>query len=537
MPLTIYNTLTNEQQRFVPLSDDAVTMYTCGPTVYDFAHIGNFRTFLAADVLRRYLESPICTRVLASGAPCPDRLGKRELNGGYAVKHVMNITDVGHMTDDSYADGDGEDKMQAATKRLLENKKAGTLPDGAPEEFDPESPWDIARFYAEAFTQDARSLGIRVAIEAADDASCMPAATGAIAPMLALIAKLIDKGHAYIASDGVCYFDVQSFPDYGQLSGNTLDRIRSGAGGRVEETTQSIKKHPADFMLWKPDASHVMKWDPIERSPDDATRSILKESGLGVGYPGWHIECSAMAGRAFGDVLDIHTGGEDLIFPHHECEIAQSRAALGTSAFARFWVHTRFLQVEGEKMSKSKGNFFTLRDLLAKGHAPGAVRLELVKTHYRANANFTDQGLKDASKMLERWRAFTEKGEASSEQGSADAQAVDDFAHAMDDDLNTAGAIGAINSFIKRTSEPSRSDASLMHAFDAVLGVLDLEQADAGVDIDAEQRARIDALVTARTEARAAKDWGRADQIRDELNELKVVVTDTPDGPTWAIDR
>ena len=254
----------------------------------------------------------------------------------------MNITDVGHMTDDA---DEGEDKMKVAMKKLKEDKKSGNVPDGAIG--NPDDPYQIADFFTGAFIDDARKLGYKIAFE--DPETCMPKATDNVEGMLDMISNLVDKGHAYVADDGVVYFGVESFPDYGKLSGNTLDQLQAGAGGRVSDKDQSQKKHPADFMLWKPDESHIMKWN----------------SDFGEGYPGWHIECSVMASKLLGsDVIDIHTGGEDLIFPHHECEIAQSRCSTGRDSFANYWIHARFLFVEGNKMSKSSGTFYTVRDIM-----------------------------------------------------------------------------------------------------------------------------------------------------------------------------
>ncbi|MHC4992140.1 MAG: cysteine--tRNA ligase, partial [Planctomycetota bacterium] len=369
MTLRFYNSLTRKEETFEPLDPEGrrVSFYSCGPTVYDYAHIGNFRSFLNADVMRRTLELL-----------------------GYDVRHVMNITDVGHMTEDDVADGLGEDKMEAAARRLLEDKKSGKLPENATE-VDPTDPMAIADFYANAFLEDARMLGLKVASEVVDHPELMPRPTQYVPEMIELVQTLIDRGHAYVGSDGVVYFDVQSFPEYGRLSGNTPDRIRSGEGGRVDESTQQLKRHPADFMLWKPDPAHIMRWP----------------SPWGEGFPGWHLECSVMAQRLLAasedGMIDIHSGGEDNIFPHHECEIAQACCATGAPAFARYWFHTRFLIVEGEKMSKSRGNFFTVRDLIARGASPAAIRLELIKTHYRGPANFTLQGLTDSQRQIDRW--------------------------------------------------------------------------------------------------------------------------------------
>ena len=351
--MRFYNTLSHKFEEFVPLTPPTVRMYSCGPTVYDYAHIGNFRSFLFADVLRRLLELH-----------------------GFDVMHVMNLTDVGHMTDDELADGSGEDKMQFAAKRLKEAKKSGQAHAAVT---DPDDPYAVADFYTKAFLEDAKKLGLKVASEYPRR---MPSATQNVDAMLDMIGRLLETGHAYRGGDGAVYYSVESFPDYGVLSGNSVENLRGGAGGRVDAANQTAKRHPADFLLWKPDASHLMKWD----------------SPYGTGYPGWHIECSAMATRHLGaDVIDLHTGGEDNIFPHHECEIAQSRGATGEAHFAKYWLHGRHLRVEGEKMSKSKGNFYTVRDVLdgrvtGRPVAPAALRLELIKTHYRASSNFTAQG-------------------------------------------------------------------------------------------------------------------------------------------------
>src|SRR5262245_9290986 len=271
MPLRLYNTLTRKTEPFVPADAAHVTFYTCGPTVYDDAHIGNFRSFLAADVLRRWIESPLCELEDGKGGVS---------KGPRRVTHVMNITDVGHMTDDAEGGETGEDRMAVAGKRLAEAKKSGKLPPDA--KIDPNDPYSIAAFYADRFLEDARKLGLKVALEAQKDQSLMPRATANVPGMIAVIARLMEKGHAYVAGPAgsrAGYFRVKSFPNYGRLSGNTLDQLREGEGGRISSANQSQKEHPADFLLWKEDASHIMKWD----------------SPWGAGYPGWHIECTVMS--------------------------------------------------------------------------------------------------------------------------------------------------------------------------------------------------------------------------------------------------
>lgn len=534
MPLALHNTLGGRLAPFIPLRDREVTFYTCGPTVYDYAHIGNFRSFLVADLLRRWLESELCECVGARGTPDE---GKPLGVFGYRVTHVMNITDVGHMTDDAAADGGGLDKMEEARKRLLEDKKSGRLPEGARgaggRPLDPSEPYDIAAYYTGAFLDDAKRLRLQVAIDADTDPTRMPRATQSIKGMLRLILRLLDGGHAYIAGDGACYFDTQTFPDYGALSGNTVDALRVGAGERVSDVHQRAKRSPADFLLWKPDATHLMRWDPLQLLADDpACASLLNRFPLREGYPGWHIECSAMSLARLGPTIDLHSGGEDNIFPHHECELAQSRCANDTEQLASHWIHGRFLRVEGEKMSKSKGNFYTARQLFDKGFSPTTVRLELLKTHYRSNANFTEQGLIDAGRQIDRWRTFLRAGEASPATGVRNGRVAERFAAAMNSDLNIAEALGVLNAWVRETAAPTQADAQLLREFDLVLCVM---TPDAPGEARAPDRddAYIDDLVRRRTAARAAKNWAEADQLRVELAALEIEVTDTPAGPTW----
>jgi cysteinyl-tRNA synthetase len=509
MTMRLYNTLTNREEEIVPADPDGrvITFYSCGPTVYDFAHIGNFRSFLNADVLRRALELL-----------------------GHEVRQVMNITDVGHMSDDEVADGGGEDKMEVAARRILEDKKSGKLPADA--DIDPSDPYAIADFYADAFIADARALGMKVVIDADEHPELLPRPTRYVDEMIALTTTLIDRGHAYVGADGVVYFDVQSFPEYGALSGNTPERIRSGEGGRVDAATQSLKRHPADFMLWKPDPTHLMRWP----------------SPWGEGYPGWHLECSVMAmtllAAETNGVIDIHSGGEDNIFPHHECEIAQTRGATGSSAFARYWFHTRFLLVDGAKMSKSAGTFHTVRDVLSRGASPAALRLELIRTHYRSNASFSFQGLKDSQRQIDRWAKLHEWLTTHETETGGDgplAAALPAFTQALSRDLNIAGAMGVLNEAAgayaidgppAADARPGPGERGALEAMDSVLGVLDLRRtadADAG-DLDVDLIAR---KLAERTQAREAKDWAAADRLRDDLLAIGVAIEDGPDGTTW----
>ena len=320
--LFLHNTLTKKKESFESIHTGKVGIYTCGPTVYGNVHIGNLRSYLTADLLRRVLE---CL--------------------GYEVRHIKNITDVGHLTADDVAQGDtGEDKIE---KKARAEKK---------------TPEEIARFYEEYFREAERKMNIL-------PAHAFPRATAHIPDMIRLIETLLDKGFAY-EKNGNVFLDVTSFKSYGHLSGNTLDTLKVGA--RLEEHPD--KRHPWDFALWlKAPDGHLMHWT----------------SPWGTGYPGWHIECSAMSIAYLGEQFDIHTGGEDNIFPHHEAEITQSECATGRSPFARFWIHSRHLLVGGEKMSKSKGNLYTLEDIEANGFSAMDLRMAFLSSHYRSQMNFT----------------------------------------------------------------------------------------------------------------------------------------------------
>ncbi|MEE9405666.1 MAG: cysteine--tRNA ligase [Algisphaera sp.] len=489
MAIAFYNSLTHRTDVFEPLELGRVTMYNCGPTVYDFAHIGNFKTFLFADVLRRFLEL-----------------------AGFEVHQVMNLTDVGHMTDDQLADGGGEDKMQVAAQRLNEAKKAGVAHAAAIE--NPNDPYQVAQFYIDAFLEDGKLLGLKVAHEAATN---MPRATAHVPQMIAMVERLVAENHAYVGADGAVYYDVASFENYGKLSGNRLDQLKGGAGGRVVAGNQANKKHPADFLLWKPDNSHLMKW----------------ESPWGTGYPGWHIECSAMAKAVLKrDVIDIHTGGEDNIFPHHECEIAQSCGASGQESFARFWMHSRHLMVEGAKMSKSKGNFYTVRQVLDGALTPNAVdpavlRYEMIKASYRGQMNFSARGLEDSASNVRRLRLFAaEQGKACDAVG-IDHPAVAPFVAALADDLNMAGALAVVFDYVNQGGSSSKGETrGVLAQFDRVLGVLEPVNhgGNQGHDDWATERcAALDA-------ARAAKEWATSDALRDELQAAGYEVKNTSAG-------
>jgi len=494
--------LVHELQDFGVVEGATIKMYTCGPTVYDFAHIGNFRAFLFADVLRRYLEFR-----------------------GATVRQVMNMTDVGHMTDDTVADATGRDKMEIAGEKLKEAKKQGNA-----KVDNPDDPYQVAQYFVDAFLEDARALQVSIvadydhAATVADKDKLMPRPTRFIGPFIEMIGKLIESGHAYVGGDGVVYYNVASFPRYGQLSGNSIEQLSHGAGGRTAEG--AAKKHPADFFLWKPDPRHLMRWP----------------SPWGEGYPGWHIECSAMATALLGESIDIHTGGEDNIFPHHECEIAQSEAATG-KPFSRFWMHTRHLMVDGAKMSKSKGNFYTIRDLVAKGYDPLAIRLALINTRYREAMNFQLTGLHEAASAVGSLRDLAEKLQGAAADGGAVDQASDqkmlaDFSKAMDDDLNIAGALAAVftwatplNKQKKLTEVQARSALAALKKIDHILCVVFPPLRP----LDAETTAKVESLMAQRTAARAAKDWGKSDELRAEIVILGVEVKDGPSGSTWRV--
>ncbi|MCU0726515.1 MAG: cysteine--tRNA ligase [Planctomycetes bacterium] len=471
MGIRLYNSLSNSKEDFTPLVPGRVTMYNCGPTVYDYAHIGNFRSFLLADLLRRTFEAR-----------------------GFSVRQVMNITDVGHMTVDDLRDT-GEDKMAVAARRLGMD------------------PLEVARFYEQAFFTDIETLNFR-------KASAYPRATESIPGMIALIEQLVAKGHAY-AIGGNVYFDLSTFPAYGRLSGNTVEQLKAGA--RLDPNPE--KRNPADFALWKTDPGHLMQWD----------------SPFGRGFPGWHIECSVMAMAHLGESIDVHTGGEDNRFPHHECEIAQSEAATGRP-FARFWLHARHFLVNGEKMSKSAGNFWTLRDVLSMGHEPMAVRLALLSVQYRSPMNLTLDLFTEAAKNLARIRDLLGKigPDAAApdrpEVVAAAARARADFDAAIDDDLNVSPARAALLGLVtevNRAGVPlSAGDgAAVRGAIAAMDGVLGLKLAEAPREETLEEE--VARLIEARAEARRQRDFAKADRIRRDLAGRGILLEDTSRGTVW----
>ncbi|MCX8177489.1 MAG: cysteine--tRNA ligase [Candidatus Bathyarchaeota archaeon] len=466
--ILLFNTLTRKKEPFVPIEKGKVKMYTCGPTVYDFAHIGNFRTFIFQDLLKRWLKYR-----------------------GFNVTHVMNITDV-------------DDKTIRNSR-----KKGVTLK-------------QYTDYYMKAFFEDLKILNI-------ERAEHYPRATDHIPEMVALIKQLMEKGYAYMGEDGSIYFDISKFKDYGKLSKLKIDELKPGVRVKVDEYG---KEEVQDFALWK-------AWD--EEDGD-----VYWETELGKGRPGWHVECSAMAMKYLGETIDIHSGGVDLIFPHHENEIAQSEAATG-KPFARYWLHSEHLLVEGKRMSKSLGNFYTLRDLTAKGYDPMAIRFLLLSTHYRQQLNFTFDGLEAAGNAVSRLRNFVHRLLDANGRGCGKVikQLMENFKKsfesAMDDDLNISVALAALFDFVRDVNKLldeqalSRDEAldvyELMMRFNRVLGIMDEGTFKRELPKEAEE------LIRKREEARKVKDWKTADQIREQLRAMGIIIEDTPQGVKWRIER
>ena len=464
MDLRLYDTLTREKRTFVPLDPDNVRMYVCGPTVYDFAHIGNARPVIVFDVLFRLL---------------------RHRYGENHVTYVRNITDV-------------DDKI---------NERAARDFPGLPLN---EAIRKVTEKTAAQFHADAAALGcLPPTFEPRATDFVLPRADGKT-DMVTLIQQLIARGHAYEAG-GEVLFDTASMPDYGALSGRKLDEQLAGARVAVE----AHKKNPADFVLWKQSSGNEPGW----------------ESPWGRGRPGWHIECSAMSAAYLGDVFDIHGGGIDLIFPHHENEIAQSRCARGTPAMANYWMHNEFVQMEDTKMSKSLGNFVTIRDLLADW--PGEVlRLNMLKAHYRSSMDWTLRGLEETAKTLDDW--YSVAGDIKCEQPS---EAV---VEALSDDLNTPQMIAALHGFRNSAASGNTRDRGEFAASLRLFGFLsetaaewnDRKQQASGIDAK-----QIDGLISDRAAARARKDFRESDRIRDRLAAMGVIIKDSKEGTTWEIAR
>ncbi len=476
--LKLYNTLTNKKEEFKSQEKGKVKMYSCGPTVYDYAHIGNLAAYIYADLLKRYLEY-----------------------SGYEVRHIMNITDVGHLTEDDVNQADsGQDKM---LKAALREKK---------------TPLEIADFYVGQFFNDVEKLNIK-------KANYYPRATKHIQQMIKIIEGLIEKGLAY-EKNGNVFYDVEKFGGYGKLSKKKLEDLRHGA--RLKNHPD--KKHSYDFALWlKAPKEHLLKW----------------ESPWSTGYPGWHIECSAMAMEYLGETLDIHSGGEDHIFPHHENEIAQSEGCTG-KMFANFWFHNRFLLVDGEKMSKSKGNFYTLKDIIGKGYHPLAFKFLVLSSHYQSNLNFTWESIRNAQ---EAWKTINEfflriknlpkiknktKGIANVELKTI----KEDFNKSLSNNLNTPEALGSLFALIKYTNQEIINKKNYIKNYKEILdflknvnkifGIFDLKYfSDKEKEILPD---KVDKLSNEREIARMNKDFEKADKLREKIGKLGFEVEDTLSG-------
>jgi cysteinyl-tRNA synthetase len=491
MALRLYNTMSSRIEEFRPLRDSEVRMYACGPTVYDYGHIGNFRTFVAVDLLRRYLRQ-----------------------SGHTIRHVMNITDV-------------DDKIIRNSAR-----------DGV-------SVQQYTAKYEKAFLEDAAMIGI--------EQPTLVRATEHIPEMVSFVERLVEKGIAYRTDDGSYYFRIAKFPEYGKLSKRDFSGMLDGARVDVDEYDKDSAR---DFALWKAPKLGEASWD----------------TPIGAGRPGWHLECSVMSMQELGESFDLHAGGEDLIFPHHENEIAQSESLTG-KPFANFWFHARFLLVEGEKMSKSLGNFFTLRDLVLKGYKPSSIRYLLTSVPYRNQLNFTFDGLKQAAVSVERLRNFrlrlsagTFADGSSPEMQALAADTVEKMRAALDDDLNTAQAQAALFEMVRQANTEfdkggvKKSDVAPLLAalekFDEVFAVLEdtdvakmkqvLEWARTEgreKDISDELKealqsgqlsdVEIEAKIAAMKSARAARDFKKSDAIRAELGETGILIEITKDGIRW----
>jgi cysteinyl-tRNA synthetase len=551
--LKLKNTYAKQIERFTPLDPSGkVTLYSCGPTVYSYAHIGNFRTFLLADVLRRVLEQR-----------------------GYIVRHVMNITDVGHMTEDHLADATGEDKLARAARELGRD------------------PYEVAAHFERAFADDAKALRLKNYAEGeAAQRELHPRATEHVPEMLAMIQTLLDRGHAYVDPHGQVYFEVSTFADYGKLSGKVIDELEAGARIAV----RSEKRDPRDFALWKVDPKHLMLWNP--HGPDgwaageyERLRSLVPsglDPGLRPGFPGWHIECSAMSRSVLGPVIDLHTGGEDNIFPHHECEIAQSFGARASpaapSSFSRYWVHGRHLLVNGRKMSKRDGTLITAKELFdpraenradlaallgAAGFADGRVspqvlRLALISIQFTQQMNFTVDVLVQARAAVERFQALYDQVRISARAGATQppsgelvalvTSATAGLDEALDDNLNMSRALAELFrvSSAAHHREMTSADAVLVRNFlehaDEVFAVLDhvprggqLSNAELTA-LASELSGRggaggaadtVRELLAQRHAARRARNFVRADELRQQLTLRGVEIEDIRDGVRW----
>jgi cysteinyl-tRNA synthetase len=464
LPIQLHNTMGRRLETFEPISPGEALVYTCGPTVYNYQHIGNFRAFIFADNLRRVLEY-----------------------NGFTVHHVRNITDVGHLTEETL--GTGVDKMEAAARR--ENM----------------TPGDIADHFTKIYHEDAERLNLL-------QPEVEPRATEFIPDMISLVQRLVDSGHAYTGAGGDVYFDVSTFPRYGALSNNTVEDLIAGA--RVEEYSTD-KRSPADFAVWK------------SAAPDKLMRY---DSPWGEGVPGWHLECSAMAMDLLAETIDIHTGGEDHVFPHHEDEIAQSEGASGKT-FSHYWLHNAFLQgAGGIKMSKSIGNIYTLADLCEHGIHPLSYRYFTYQAHYRTPQWFSWEALEGAQTALFRiYEAAADLAQSAAPalQLSEDAgSCLTQFHQAINRDLDMPGAVAAVHAMLA-SKLPAEQKLALLQDFDRVLA---LDLLETGRELS-NLREGEQALLDQRAAARQTKDWTRSDELRATLAAGGLDVKDTPQGQRW----
>jgi len=483
MGLQVFNYLTREKETFKPLERKRVGMYVCGPTVQDYAHLGHAKTYVAMDVIVRYLRY-----------------------SGYKVRYIQNITDVGHLLDT------GEDRiLKGARRERIE-------------------PMELVETYTRSYFEDMDALGVV-------RPNISPRASGHIPEQIEIVKALLEKEYAYETAAGDVYFSVEKFAEYGKLSGCKVEELEPGARVAVREE----KQHPADFALWKhAEPGHILRWP----------------SPWGWGYPGWHVECSAMAGKYLGETFDIHGGGLDNIFPHNECEIAQSEAVTG-KPFARYWILSGSLTVNGVKMSKSLGNFITIKEAL-KLYSPEAIRFFVLSSHYRSPMDFGREALLAAERGVERLhntvRALRARAAESIPSGTADLSYItnldthrDAFLAAMDDDFNTPRAIASlfdmskeVNALLASGQPMSRGTLGAIDGLYRDLGgqVLGIIPDDLTQEISGELvQGLMDVILSIRRRYRENRDWDQADALRRRLMELGIVVKDQPDGPTWRVER
>ncbi len=463
MALKVFNTLKRKKEEFIPLNPPKVGLYTCGPTVYNYPHIGNYRAYVFGDLLKRYLKFK-----------------------GFQVTHVMNITDV----DD---------------KTIRDSQNANL------------SLKEFTQTYENAFFDDLEKLNII-------GADVFPRATDHIPEMIKLIQKLLDKGLAYKGEDGI-YFSIKKFKNYGKLAHIKPEELETGASGRVK-ADEYAKENAHDFALWK------------FYSPDDG--DVAWDAPFGKGRPGWHIECSAMSMKYLGEQFDIHGGGVDLIFPHHQNEIVQSEGVTGKQ-FVKYWIHNEWLLVDGKKMSKSLGNFYSLRDILAKGYDPIVIRYFLLATHYRTKFNFTFAGLDASKNALERiWGCYDKLGSVKAPKHNPEVhkridQLKKEFTDAMDNDLDTPPALAALFEFVKDanvmiannllSADDGKALREAFEGIDSVLGILKKKEAKLSKELQS--------IIDQREEARKSKQWKKADELRDNLKEKGIIIEDSAQGVRW----